>query len=109
MKTSAAAAIGIRQDGEWDIRERVIRRRVRGFADRWHRPTDCKAHDVFEGDHPAVDDGQAGDDATGLDPLAVVAAEAGATRIVQREPQRPIEGNVLRARPEGDAPETSPF
>ena len=87
----------------------MVRRRVRGFADRWHPPTDCKAHDVFEGDHPAVDDGQASDDATGLHPLAVVAAEAGATRIVQREPQRPIEGNVLRARPEEDAPETSPF
>lgn len=34
---SAGSAIGIRQDGEWGIRERVIRRRVRGFADRWHR------------------------------------------------------------------------
>ena len=76
-----------------------MRRRVRGIAGRWHRPTDCKAHDVFEGDHPAVDDRQIGGDATGFDRLAVVAAEASATRIDNVKPPRPIEGNVLRAWP----------
>jgi hypothetical protein len=60
----------------------LIRPRARFFADRHHRPTDGEAHDVFEGDQPAVDDRQAGGDATGFDLLAVVPAEAGAMRIV---------------------------
>jgi predicted nicotinamide N-methyase len=54
-----------------------------------HWPADGEAHDVFESDHPAVDDRQAGRDAAGLDLVAVVAAEAGAARIVQREAAAP--------------------
>jgi len=60
----------------------MIRRRARFFADRRHRPTDGEAHDVFERDHPAVDDRQASGDATGFHLLAVVPAEAGAMLIV---------------------------
>ena len=60
----------------------MIRRRARFFADRRHRSADREAHDVLEGDHPAVDDRQAGGDATGFDLLTFVPAEAGATRIV---------------------------
>jgi hypothetical protein len=45
----------------------MIGRRARFFADRRHRPTDGEAHDVFKGDQPAVDDRQAGGDATGFD------------------------------------------
>jgi hypothetical protein len=52
------------------------------FADRPHRPPDGEAHDIFEGDYPAVDDRQIGGDAAGLDPLAVIAAEACAECIV---------------------------
>jgi hypothetical protein len=63
----------------------VIRRRARRFADRRHRPADGEAHDVFEGDHPAVDDGQAAGYATSLDLLAVVAAKVRAARVVQDE------------------------
>jgi predicted nicotinamide N-methyase len=48
-------------------------------------PMDGEAYDVFEGHHPAVDDRQAGGDAAGLDLLAVVAAAAGAARVIERE------------------------
>jgi hypothetical protein len=67
----------------------MIRRRVLLFADCRHRPADGEAHDVFEGDHPAVDDRQAGRDAAGLDLFAVEAAEAGAARVVEREATAP--------------------
>jgi len=63
----------------------MIRRRVCLFANRRHRPADGEAHDVFEGDQPAVDHRQAGGDAASLDLFAVVAAEAGAARVVERE------------------------
>jgi hypothetical protein len=52
------------------------------FADSSHRSAYGKTHDVFERHHAAVDDRHAGGDATGLDRLAVVAAEGRATRIV---------------------------
>ena len=58
----------------------MIRWRARFFADRRHRPADREAHDVFKGNQPAVDDTQAGGDATGFDLLTVVPAEAGAMR-----------------------------
>jgi hypothetical protein len=48
------------------------------FADCHHRSTDRKAHDFFEGHHPAVDDWQASGNAAHLDMLAVVAAEVSA-------------------------------
>jgi hypothetical protein len=60
----------------------MIRRRARFFADRRHRPAYREAHDVLESDHPAVDDWQAGGDATGFHLLAVVPAEASSMRIV---------------------------
>ena len=63
----------------------MIRRRARFFADRRHRPADREAHDVLEGDHPAVDDWQAGGDATGFDLLAVISAQSRATRIVENK------------------------
>src|SRR6266849_6754559 len=63
----------------------MIRRRAHLFADRHHRATNGEAHDIFEGEHPAVDDRQAGGDAACLDGLTVVAAEAGAARVVQSE------------------------
>jgi hypothetical protein len=63
----------------------MIRRRARFFADSRHRPTDGEAHDVFERDHPAVDDRQARGDATGFDLLAVISAQARATRIVENK------------------------
>ena len=50
----------------------MIRWRARFFADRRHRPADREAHDVFKGDQPAVDDRQAGGDATGFHLLAAV-------------------------------------
>ena len=59
----------------------MIGRRARFFAHGRHWPTDGEAHDDLEGDHPAVDDGQAGDDATGFDLLTVVPAEASAMRM----------------------------
>jgi len=64
----------------------MIGRQACLLADRHHRPIDCKPHDVFEGNHPAVDDRQAGRDATRLDMFAVIAAEAGTASEVQNEP-----------------------
>jgi hypothetical protein len=54
-------------------------------ADRHHRSPDGKAYDVFEGDHPAVDDGQAGSDAARPDGFTIVAAEASPRRVEERE------------------------
>jgi hypothetical protein len=55
------------------------------FADRDHRPTDGEAHNVFEGRRSAVDDRHTSCDAASLDLLAVVAAEAGAARVIESE------------------------
>src|SRR5262249_34450662 len=44
-----------------------------------------EAHDTLEGHHPAVDDRQAGGDATRLDILAVVAADACTASEIQCE------------------------
>ena len=52
------------------------------FADRHHGPENRKTHDGFVWNHAAIDDGQAGSNTVALDPIAVVAAEVGATRIV---------------------------
>ena len=58
----------------------MIGRRARFFADRRHRSARGKAHDLFEGDHPAIDDRQARGDATGRYLVVVVAAKARAAR-----------------------------
>jgi hypothetical protein len=63
----------------------MIGRRARLLADRHHRSTDREAHDVFEGNHPAVDDRQAGGNAARLDGLTVVTEEPGAARVGQSE------------------------
>ena len=77
--------IGLRDHRKWSIGERVIRGRARLFANRHHWPADREAHDIFEGDHPAVDDRQAGRYAGGFDLVAVVAAEARAARVIECE------------------------
>ena len=60
-------------------------RRTRLLADRHHRSTDSEVHDIFEADHPAVDDRQAGSNAARLDMFAVVAAEAAPASKPQHE------------------------
>jgi len=63
----------------------MIRRQACLLADRRHWPPDGKAYDVLEGDHPAIDDRQTGGDAARLDGFTVVAAEAGAGRVMEYE------------------------
>ncbi len=56
------------------------------FAHCHHRSSDREAHDVFERDHPAIDDWQGGSDAACLEGLAVVAVETSAAPIVECKP-----------------------
>jgi hypothetical protein len=51
----ARRSIGLRHHTERRERERMIGRRVCLLADRDHRSTDRETHNIFEGDHPAVD------------------------------------------------------